>query len=275
MLIIGADPARTRPESNAAIAANVALRSGYLASLDINELVRIACAEQHGALSGVFLPVTDDAYLASPVRVMLVGQEPRAWGKSLHKLASDAPANDALPAYIDGQMQKYRNFASTAPGKSVFRQFHDQLHESLGCHIAPGRLAVAWTNLLALSLNRASARRASEIAAIAALSRRLLAVQLDVLRPDLVVFASGWRYDQFVKSVVGTYTTMPGLVPLEYWPFCVPDRRFDAFRVRHPRRLTADIRRMLFQSLVQRAGQVARDRQHAVDAISRAPDQKK
>jgi len=243
---------------------NALLAEGYLAVLARHPLAEIAQSELPGVLSGVFLPVVDDAYVQSKVRVMLVGQEPRTWGAGLHTLAGeDSPA--VLGAYVQSQMAAYRKFAPTPPGRSRFRQFHARLHARLRNHVGPGRDAIVWANLLCMSRKRASPCESKKIGEIAALSRDLLNVQFAVLQPQLVVFATGYGYDPFLKQQIGEYQTLPGLKPKQYWPFAVPHLHFQAWRVRHPRRLTRDIRNELLDAVCAAAG--ARDHEQTANRL--------
>jgi hypothetical protein len=234
--------------SHSADAINAALFERYLDVLLRHPLRKIAQSEEPGILSGVFLPVADDAYLQSKVRVMLVGQEPKSWGAGLHTLA-EGFSPTALRAYVHSQMEAYRKFAPTSSGRSRFRQFHDRLHARLAVHVGPVRNAILWSNLLCMSRKRASPRAALEIERIAALSRALLDVQFEILQPQLVVFTTGSGYDLFLKQQIGEYDTLPGLKPKQYWPFIARHPQFQAWRVRHPRRLTRDIRNELLDSI--------------------------
>jgi len=246
---------------------NAILAERYLAVLARHPLAEFAQSELPGILSGVFLPVVDDAYLQSKVRVMLVGQEPRAWGAGLHTLAENSsPA--VLRAYVHSQMAAYRKFAPTPPGRSRFRQFHERLHARLRSHIGPNRDAIVWANLLCMSRKRASPCESKKIGEIAALSRELLDVQFAVLQPQLVVFATGYGYDPFLKKQIGEYQTLPGLKPKQYWPFDVRHLQFQAWRVRHPRRLTRDIRNELLDAVCAAAG--ARDHGQAENRLDSA-----
>jgi hypothetical protein len=228
---------------------NEILLERYLDVLNIHELVRIAQEEKEGKLSGLFLPEVSAAYLQSKARVMLIGQETRGWGQELRSLVTSDQTPQALRAYVQTQMAVYRKFSPTAPGTSKFRQFHSKLHATLGDSVGADRNAVFWGNLLCVSLNGKSPRKASEIASIAAISRKLLSIQLEVLRPHLVVFGTGYGYDCFLKQQVGDYTTLPGLKSKHYWPFEVHNPAFRAWRVRHPRRITQDIKRELMDSV--------------------------
>lgn len=228
---------------------NSILLARYVQVLDIHELVRLAQEEKHGKLSGLFLPEVNEAYLQSKARVMLVGQETTGWRHGLQTLAAKDRTQQTLRAYVDGQMAVYRGFFSRPPGRSIFRQFHGKLHASLGDMVAADRNAVFWANLFCVSLNGRSPLKASELSAIAEMSRALLKIQFEVLRPDIVVFATGHRYDRFLKKQVGAYTALPGLRPGHYWPFEVHGPAFKAWRVRHPRRLTRDVKHELLRAI--------------------------
>jgi hypothetical protein len=228
---------------------NEVLLERYLDVLNIHELVRIAQEEKEGKLSGLFLPEVSAAYLQSKARVMLIGQETRGWGKGLRSLTTSDQTPQALRVYVQTQRAIYRKFAPTDPGTSKFRQFQDRLHATLGDSVGADRNAVFWGNLLCVSLNGKSPRKASEIASIAAISRELLSIQFEVLRPHLVVFGTGHGYDHFLKQQVGDYTTLPGLKAKHYWPFEVHSPSFRAWRVRHPRRITRDVIRELLDAV--------------------------
>jgi hypothetical protein len=226
---------------------NAVLSKRYVDVLERHDLMTIAQSEKPGVLSGLFLPTVDDAYLQSRVRVMLIGQEPKKWGKDLHSLAAEGGLPAALHAYVDSQMAAYRKTASIPARKSRFRQFHFQLHASLRSQVSPQHNAVFWGNLLCMSRKSGSPRKALEIVRIAALSRDLLKVQFEVLQPQLVVFTTGSSYDGFLKEQIGhEYTTLAGFRPKHYWPFRANKLGIHAWRVRHPRRLTKEIRTHLF-----------------------------
>lgn len=235
---------------------NKRLAERYLEILERHDLMAIARSEAPGILSGLFLPAVDDAYLQSSVRVMLIGQEPRKWGKDLHSLAAEGDLSTALRNYVDTQMAAYRQTASLPAKKSRFRQFHARLHARLRAQVGPKKNAIFWGNLLCMSRNGGSPTQAREFARIADLSRDLLKIQFDVLQPQLVVFATGYRYDKFLKDQIEhDYTSLPGFKPKHYWPFKAHRFGIDAWRVRHPRRLTRDIGNELLRAVGDAARQ--------------------
>ena len=123
-------------------------------------------------------------------------------------------------------------------------QFYKELHKHLGNYVAPARNAVFWGNVLCVSLNSRSAAKAKYIERLAEISQRLLTIQFEVLCPQVVVFASGWRYDQYIKPAIGPYKTHRAtFIPKRFWPLTTQGKfQFEAYRVPHPRAHTTDIR---------------------------------
>lgn len=209
------------------------LLAAYMQQLDIDDLSQLALDETKGALSGLFLPAASEEYLRSDVRVMLVGKEPRSWGRSISHLISSDRSTTALRDYVCAQMQYHRAEANKRAGRSKFLQFRSRLQASVSATRGKGQGSVAWANLLCVSLNRRSARFGKTGDRIALLSRKLLKVQLELLAPDVVVFGSGYHYDGLIKDLFDQdYTNLPGIVPKEFWPF--EARGQTIYRVAHP-----------------------------------------
>jgi hypothetical protein len=138
-------------------------------------------------------------------------------------------------------------------------QFYDKLHQHLGDYVESPRNAVFWGNLLCVSLNEGSPVRADHIVRLQEISAQLLSIQFEVLRPHVVVFASGWRYDPFIKSAISSYTThRERMVPKRFWPFTKHGgAEFAAYRVPHPRAHDVRIRQLVLQAVKMHLDQLA------------------
>jgi hypothetical protein len=233
--------------------AHAMLLDRYMEVLDAPALARIGITETRGILSGLFLPDVPDAYVRSRFRVMLIGQETRGWNGRLSDLGKCGSAGNAMRDHVETSMQRHLGHSLTVPNKSKFMQFYDELHQSLGTHVEPERNAVFWGNLLCVSLNSGTPVKADHIQQMQELSRQLLTIQLDVLRPHAVVFASGWRYDKFIKAALPSYETHhERLVPKRFWPFTtVGGPAFEGYRVPHPRAHDKAIRRHVLQAVTR------------------------
>lgn len=234
-----------------AIQANEMLLERYLDVLNPEELAVIGETETEGNLSGLFLPKVAEAYLRSPFRVMVIGQEPRGWNGHLRELRTSISAGHTMRDYVQKSMETHLKHSQTLPRLSKFMQFYEELRKYLGDHVSPQRNAVFWGNVLCVSLDKRSAAKAIHIDRLQEISQELLTIQFEVLRPHVVVFASGWRYDQYIRPAIEPYEThLEKFIPKKFWPFTKQGQfQFEAFRVPHPRAHTAEIRSMVLQAV--------------------------
>lgn len=186
-----------------------------------------ALAEENPKLSGLFVGTATDAYLASPRKVLLVGKETAGWNRGLAR----AREFDDIEPYLRSAMARHeKELAAPRPGSKFF-QFYRQLEELSG---SVDRASVAWGNLFCMDHEKASPKKAErQIARISDLSRQLLAVQLEVLKPDVIFFVTGHGYDRQLKASVAI---QPGSsevhVPKRLWQFQIGN--VAAFRTPHP-----------------------------------------
>lgn len=234
-----------------AIQANEVLLERYLEVLNPKELAEIGETETEGSLSGLFLPKVAEAYLRSPFRVMLIGQEPRGWNGHLRELRKSISDGHTMREYAQKCMESHLKHSQTPPKMSKFMQFYEELHKYLGEHVSSQRNAVFWGNVLCVSLDKRSAAKAKHIEQLQEISRKLLTIQFEVLRPHVVVFASGWRYDRYIRPALEPYEThLERFIPKKFWPLTKQGEfQFEAYRVPHPRAHTAEIRNQVLKAV--------------------------
>lgn len=226
---------------------NKILLEKYLEVLRFEDIVEIAHAETSGKLSGLFLPCVSEEYLRSPFRVMLVGQETRGWAGSISDFTKFEASTFSMRDYIEKNMERYRKHGQKSAGTSKFKQFHSELHNHLSKDVASTGNAIFWGNTLCASLNEASPVSATTFERLREISEKLLSVQFEVLRPNIVVFASGYRYDKYIKPVIGPWVTLDGFESKRFWPF--ETSNFFGYRVPHPRRHDKILRKKLIQTV--------------------------
>lgn len=107
--------------------------------------------------------------------------------------------------------------------------------------------SVHWANLFACDYKRKSprSRPPEELAALAGLSNALLALQIEHLRPDAILFTTGPQCDGFIKALANTYLggTIESSVrvPRKFWAFEL--RGIPCFRTSHPRYVRDNVHR--------------------------------
>lgn len=190
------------------------------------------------SLSGIFLPEVFPEYLGAPVRVMLVGKETKGWFKGFSDVS-----DGGLDAYTQQAMAEWKRVAEIPPRKSKFGQFRRHLDKALS-ERAERPVRHHWANLFCLDHAKGSPVHLEEqhFKAIRSLSKELLRIQLDVLRPDVLLFTTGigtTSYDRHMADMLDITARNTDMTPAPPGSL----RRFLAngicsIRTAHPRALT-------------------------------------
>ncbi len=195
------------------------LRDAYQAVLSQEMLARFdGCSD---GLTGVFLPSAAE----KPMKLMIVGMETRAWNGSFKQIH-----DGGLRGYIEDSMRKHQAYLDMPPGRSCFGRFHQYAAAKLGC----SRKEVGWGNLFAVAYKKGSPKKDSKsFAAVQELSMQLLREQLRVIRPQSIIFVTGWRYDSDLKrSLDGLIDRSEVLIKKALWEFYLGDTL--CYRTSHP-----------------------------------------
>jgi len=239
------------------------LLQSYGDALDLDLLHRLAAQRE---LSGLFVPAVSDSYLRSRVRVMIVGRETSGWGTLRTDL--DAPGRaGSIEAYLAHQMDKHQRMVAKVGAASKFFQFYRQTARQVA---APeDRLAgnaPVWSNLFCFDEGRSRPDRRHDDSTkeIVRLSGALLRIQIEVLRPAWIVFATGSSCDRYLKQHFGDRFDSKVHIPKRIWEFKLPladdggnAAQAVAFRTPHPRHTASNPARAAIVAEALRPGALA------------------
>jgi len=244
-------------------ALNERLRQRYAEVVDLPSLHRLA--EQRD-LSGLFVPAVSDGYLRSRVRIMIVGRETAGWGKLRTDLA--APRDSAsIEDYLAQQMDYHQRKIPKVSGTSKFFQFYRETSRKVAApeDRTAGNVPV-WANLFCFDEGetRPDRNRAKSTAEIVRLSGALLRAQLEVLRPEWIVFTTGSSCDHHLREHFGDRVESKVHIPKRIWEFKLPlpgdggaPTHAVAFRTPHPRHAASRSARAATVDEALRPGAVA------------------
>ncbi len=197
-------------------------------------------------LSGLFLPGTSAAYGSAIRRIMVVGRETRRWN-----VVSDAAPFLSLDDYIRRAMDKQQAHLTRYLPAPLDKDasFFNLLRALAADHGGDG---IAWANLFGFAWNGKSPMRWSQFPILLEVSERLLKAQLDILAPDIVIFANGASSARFrqryfphkgehsVCSEFADYRAQG--IPLDQlWRFRLRGT-FECYRIQHPSSISAPSR---------------------------------
>lgn len=183
-------------------------------------------AENHlRELSAPLLVSISDAYLKAAIRIMFVGKETNGWWGKLESYYERQDAMSSLMTRYQKQMS-----GQNWPGR-FFQMLRRTAQELLGAQAD----AVAWTNLMRMDWEhgRGYSRNSKGISeALTKISQDMLRFEVELLKPDVIIFACGASYDSVIKATFPDRTNSEAIVKRALWQFNVGD--ILCFRSRHP-----------------------------------------
>lgn len=195
-------------------------------------------------LSGLFLPSVRDTYASARHKVMIIGSETAGWEPLATRSGEQVVYREfeSVESYVDTSMRKHRHFFDKKLAQEKSDRGHTFHNYTRALAQLSGSDGLVYANLFCFDWRKSSPIRSPEFGFVKALSRQLLDAQIDVLRPDFIVFANGitsarYRREFFPHGEGGRCSherTHPDVVPAHYlWEF-VLDGRIRCFRVHHP-----------------------------------------
>lgn len=218
-----------------------------LAELPPHWIDRSSASEaEFNELSDFFLPGTSEAYLSAPQRIMVVGRETRGW----KYIKDDAPYVD-LDDYIQRGMKKQQHllakFIAQKHDKGV--SYFNLLRDIASNH---GHEGIAWANLFSCCWKKKSPSKWKHFSTLLEVSEKLLKIQIEVLKPDIIIFANGVTSRVFQKSffpnkgedsVCSRHVNFKdqGFSIAQLWQFDLHER-IRCYRIHHPSSSSTDAR---------------------------------
>lgn len=190
----------------------------------------LAAAEQgfiphYHELSAPFLLSVSQAYLDAPVRVMFVGKETNGW---YDKLGAFYERPDA----IDIAKTRYEDQHSRSTGYSEFLR---QWQRFANAFAGGDRAAVCWNNLMKMDWARPkrgySRTSIGHSAHLFDFSVAAVRFEIELLKPDLIIFGCGHKYDSALKAVLPGRQAVK-VEPKALWHF--RSNGIECFRTFHP-----------------------------------------
>lgn len=147
-------------------------------------------------LSAPFLLNVSEAYLNAPVRIMFVGKETNGWYGKLRKYYE-------LPDGLSALKARYLDQFSRPSGSSAFLR----RTKYLATELAGGNpSAICWNNLMKMDwyrrgrgFSRTSIDHSQELFTFSVAAVRF---EIGLLKPHLIIFGTGHRYDLALKAVL-------------------------------------------------------------------------
>ena len=154
-------------------------------------------ADGADGLDDVFLPGVSDGYQEAPLKVMVIGRERhyRYGAPQADASAVNMRPDLSIRDYVERGMRRHEavraeTFAQEKHGSDLLGLVVD-VAKAVKTKESPLGAGVVYANLFAVAFNGDDPRKTAAWPHIRDLSKALLDIQIDVLKPDVIVFANG------------------------------------------------------------------------------------
>ena len=135
-------------------------------------------------------------------KLLLVGQQTKGWGSKIKSSDLETDSLD-ISNYIDHLKQHYINFnfGKRLDGKTYrgyFWQFQQKLLKRINQSLSDN-FGLLWTNIIRLDEKGGKIKDERLLKKIAYNNNEILLNEIAIIKPDVVVFATGYGYDKFLK----------------------------------------------------------------------------
>ena len=176
-------------------------------------------------LSAPFLLSVSQAYLDAPVRVMFIGKETNGWFDKLGAFYE-------RPDGIDVAKARYEDQQLRGTGNSEFLRQRKRFADAF---TGGDQAAVCWNNLMKMDWHRPrhgySRTSIAHSAHLFNFSVAAVRFEIELLKPDLIIFGCGHSYDRALKAVLPDRVRVK-IEPKALWHF--RSNGIECFRTFHP-----------------------------------------
>ena len=189
-------------------------------------------------LAKLLLGSASDQYERAPNKILIVGRETKGWLNS--KCWDNFQYNEdgikrSMNKNQDFLKKQLKDEKKYTRGKSFFNFVRDVAQKS-------GSDGILWANIYASDYKGKHINHLKDksmIREIEIISKKILIAQIEVLKPDVIIFATGnqgigARRRYFPNSKLRECTAIEGYPSKDLWAFKLPEYEAQCYRIHHP-----------------------------------------
>ena len=214
----------------------------YTRVLNKEEMKDIFSLNDLQKISAPHLLNIDPNYLEANTKILFIGKETNKWWGKLQHFLEVENAVDILKEryrvkFFGGEVPKSSNIHESKSYKAEkystpFFTEYKKVSEAL-CGGKSG--ALVWSNLLKMDLERGKkySRNSKSNKQLVSLSKEIFLAELEILKPDYIIFATSYTYDDIIKEFLSDLISESEVIEKRsLWKFNVGNTT--CFRTWHP-----------------------------------------
>jgi len=209
-------------------------------------------------LSAPLLIKVYDNYLNASIKIMYVGKETNHWlthsSIPIEKRGLNGVYNnnsldiDRLLKRYDKRMTQLENWSKSA----LFKQYKNIKDQLVDTQVGSG--SIVWNNLFKMSYDIGKGYSKTSLGhskELQELSKKIFLKELELLKPEILIFVTGASYDKVIKNYLEAYETIDIIIPKKLWKFKY--KGIVCYRTIHPdsiRFIKKDMREDYYQKII-------------------------
>lgn len=187
-------------------------------------------------LAKLLLGGVSDEYEQAPNKILIIGRETKGWLKSWDDFQYDENGvKRSMYKSKDFLRDQLKEEKRDTRGKSFFNFVRDIAKKS-------GKNGILWANIYASDYKGGHINQIKDkemIKEIETISKKIIVAQIEVLNPDIIIFATGnqgvdARRRYFPNSELRERTAIEGYPSKDLWSFKLPEYEAQCYRIHHP-----------------------------------------
>lgn len=159
----------------------------------------------------LFLKINEEQYCNADVKIIVFGQETNSWE---HKICPTVTPVDQSIEIVDdtvkGFMDYYRNFFDSKDINSPFWQYIKKIKKILSSNLPNKTIEIVWNNIYKIGNKEKNRNRpVKSIRDFENTYFNVIQDEIDILKPDIILFFTGPDYDRRVIKIFPTICFKP------------------------------------------------------------------
>jgi len=223
-----------------------ALDELYKKELDTSRLREIFNDEKMlKKISAPFLINVDQSYLDAKIKILFVGKETNKWWGKLSdfidmpdsiEILKDRYRAEFFGGEVKSKQSSLTNYKAENWGNPFFTEYK-KIRKAL---LDNKKGALVWSNLLKMDFDsgKGYSKNSKDIEAIVSISKHIFKKELEILKPDVIIFATSYTYDKIIKNYYNNQDleTIEIIEPKSLWKFKIG--KTICYRTWHPSTIT-------------------------------------
>jgi hypothetical protein len=207
---------------------------------DVLSKTRVEALKDKERLSAPLLIKVNESFLNATKRIMYIGKETNHWltdpkisldrrGLMGVYKADGSLDIDRLLVRYNKRMTQSENWKKNA----LFKQYKNIKDQLVDTEVGSG--SIVWNNLFKMSYDRGRGYSKTSLghsSALEEVSKEIFIKEIEILKPDILIFVTGASYDKVIKNYLQEYKTIEVVIPKKLWKFKY--KHMVCYRTIHP-----------------------------------------